>query len=34
MEDFPMWLKLLIWLGVGGTIVYAIGGIVYSIVTG
>jgi hypothetical protein len=25
MEDFPIWLKALIWLTIGGTIAYAIG---------
>jgi len=29
MEDFPIWLKLIIWLGVGSTLIYAIGAIVY-----
>jgi hypothetical protein len=23
MEDFPIWLKALIWLVIGGTVVYA-----------
>jgi hypothetical protein len=30
MEDFPIWLKALIWLVVGGTIVYTVGMIIYS----
>jgi hypothetical protein len=30
MEDFPIWLKALIWLVVGGTIAYAIGEIIYT----
>jgi hypothetical protein len=29
MEDFPMWLKLIIWLGVGTILFYAIGAFVY-----
>lgn len=24
MEDFPIWMKALVWLIVGGTIIYAI----------
>jgi hypothetical protein len=34
MEDFPIWLKLLIWLTVGGTVVYAVGAIIYSVMMG
>jgi membrane protein required for beta-lactamase induction len=30
MEDFPIWLKVLVWLIVGGTVVYAIGAMVYT----
>ena len=30
MEDFPIWLKLIIWLTVGGTVAYAIGAMVYT----
>ena len=29
MEDFPVWLKMTIWLIVGGTVLYAVGAIVY-----
>lgn len=29
MEDFPIWLKLIIWLGVSSTLIYAIGAFVY-----
>jgi hypothetical protein len=34
MEDFPIWLKALIWLVVGGTIAYAIGAVVYTGIMG
>jgi hypothetical protein len=34
MEDFPIWLKALIWLVVGGTIVYAIGAVIYTALMG
>jgi predicted membrane channel-forming protein YqfA (hemolysin III family) len=34
MEDFPIWLKLVIWLVVGGTIVYVVGAVVYTVMTG
>jgi hypothetical protein len=34
MEDFPIWLKLLIWLTIGGTAVYAVGALVYSSMIG
>jgi len=34
MDDFPIWLKLLIWLIVFGTVGYAGGMIVYSWVVG
>jgi len=30
MEDFPIWMKLLIWLVIGGTMVYAAGMMIYS----
>jgi len=30
MEDFPIWMKLLIWLIIGGTVVYAAGMMIYS----
>jgi hypothetical protein len=30
MEDFPLWLKLLIWLIIGGTVLYAGGAAIYS----
>jgi hypothetical protein len=30
MEDFPIWLKLLVWLIIGGTVVYAVGAMIYS----
>jgi hypothetical protein len=29
MEDFPMWLKLIIWLLAGSTLIYAIGAFLY-----
>lgn len=29
MEDFPMWVKVIIWLIVGSTLIYAIGAVVY-----
>ena len=29
MEDFPLWLKLLVWLTVGGAVVYAAVEIIY-----
>jgi hypothetical protein len=34
MEDFPIWLKLLIWLAIGGTVVYAVAVAVYGYMTG
>jgi hypothetical protein len=34
MEDFPIWLKLIIWLTIGGTVVYAIGAWVYTSMMG
>lgn len=30
MEDFPIWLKLAVWLTVAGTVVYAVGAVIYS----
>jgi hypothetical protein len=30
MEDFPLWLKAIIWLTIGGTLIYAIGAAFYS----
>jgi hypothetical protein len=30
MEDFPLWLKLLVWLTIGGTVLYAIVAAIYS----
>jgi hypothetical protein len=30
MEDFPIWLKLVVWTTVGGTLAYAIGAAIYS----
>jgi hypothetical protein len=30
MEDFPIWLKLMVWLIIGGTVVYAVGAMIYS----
>jgi hypothetical protein len=30
MDDFPIWLRLLIWLVIGGTVAYAVGAIIYS----
>jgi hypothetical protein len=29
MEDFPMWLKLVVWLVVGSSLIYAIAAVVY-----
>jgi hypothetical protein len=34
MEDFPIWLKLLIWLLIGGTVVYAVAAGIYSSMMG
>ena len=34
MEDFPIWMKLLIWLIIGGTVAYAAGMMIYSAMTG
>jgi hypothetical protein len=30
MEDFPLWLKALIWLTVGGTLTYTLGAAFYT----
>jgi hypothetical protein len=30
MEDFPIWLKLVVWTTVGGTLVYAVAAAIYS----
>jgi hypothetical protein len=30
MEDFPIWLKLIVWLIIGGTMAYAAGAAIYS----
>jgi hypothetical protein len=30
MEDFPIWLKLVVWATVAGTLVYAVGAAIYS----
>ena len=30
MEDFPIWMKALIWIVVGGTIIYTIAAALYS----
>lgn len=30
MEDFPIWLKLVVWATVGATVLYAIGAAIYS----
>ena len=29
MEDFPLWLKAIVWLVVGGTVLYTAGAIIY-----
>jgi hypothetical protein len=34
MEDFPIWLKLIIWLTVGSTLIYTVGAFVYYNVVG
>ena len=34
MEDFPIWLKVIIWLTVAGTVVYAVGAMVYTSMVG
>jgi hypothetical protein len=34
MGDFPIWLKLLVWLTIGGTVLYAIGAAIYSGIVG
>jgi len=30
VEDFPLWMKILIWLVVGGTVIYAVGAMLYT----
>ncbi len=30
MEDFPLWMKLLIWLIIGATVAYAGGMMIYT----
>jgi hypothetical protein len=34
MEDFPMWLKVVIWLIVGGTFIYAVVALLYAVFSG
>jgi hypothetical protein len=34
MEDFPIWLKLLVWLTIVGAVGYAAGMIVYNALIG
>jgi hypothetical protein len=34
MEDFPIWLKSIVWLIVGGTVLYAIVAILHGVLTG
>jgi hypothetical protein len=34
MEDFPIWLKLVIWLLLGGTIAYAAAAAIYTGIMG
>lgn len=34
MEDFPIWLKLAIWLIMASTVIYTIGAFVYSSLVG
>jgi hypothetical protein len=34
MEDFPIWLKMVIWLVIGGTVAYAIGAVVFTAMLG
>jgi len=29
MEDFPLWLKLIVWFVVGGTALYMVGAMIY-----
>lgn len=29
MEDFPLWLKLIVWLIVAGTVLYTVGATIY-----
>jgi hypothetical protein len=30
VEDFPIWLKIVVWLIIGGSVAYAIGAAIYS----
>lgn len=34
MEDFPIWLKLLVWLVISGTVLYAIVAAILSALNG
>ena len=34
MEDFPIWLKLIVWLVLGSTVIYAIGAFIYHNILG
>jgi hypothetical protein len=34
MEDFPIWLKVLVWLTISGTVAYAAGMAIYSTMMG
>lgn len=34
MDDFPIWLKALVWLTIGGTVIYVIGAALYSQIVG
>lgn len=34
MEDFPVWLKLIVWLVVGSSLVYTVAAVVYYSVVG
>ena len=34
MEDFPIWLKLLVWLIIGGTVIYAVAAAFYGSIAG
>ena len=34
MEDFPIWMKLLIWLTIGATVAYAAAMAIYTMTTG
>jgi hypothetical protein len=30
MEDFPIWVKLVVWLIIAGTVIYAVGAAFYA----